>query len=82
MTLPFPDIGATARSVPRLDDRRRDSRRLEPDPEREPTEAGADDDGISGPFSYFHNAVIALPIGTGGRPLKMRILSPSRERPA
>ena len=48
MPLFAPDIGAAARLVAGLQQRRGDARRLQADGEREPAEARADDDGRSG----------------------------------
>ena len=41
----LPEVGAPAGLVARLDQRGRDARRLQPDGERQPAEAGADDAG-------------------------------------
>ena len=76
-------IGAPAGLVARFDDRGRDPRRLEPDRERKPAESGADNDGPSRHSqSKLPIALIARPIGTGGRPDKSRNRSAPLDAPA
>src|SRR3546814_1670461 len=67
--------------VARLDDHRPDTRRLQPDAHRQPTETRSDDDRAAH-RARPGMAVIARPIGTGGLPVRMRIWSPMVERSA
>ena len=80
MAVAAPVIGAPAGLVARLDDRRRDSRRLQPDGQGKAAEPGPDHDR---PLHFVsRSAPSARATDTGGRPARMRSRSPSVERPA
>ena len=79
MAVLLPEISPPAGLVARLDQCRRDPRRLQADGEREAAEAGADH---RGGFAHAASAFKARPSGTGGLPLRMRALSAKVERPA
>ena len=82
-SLLLPVVAAPARLVACLDNRRRDPRRLQPDGERKPAKAGADNNGGTGHFqSSFVSAASARRTDTGGFPARMRNLSAAFDRPA
>ncbi len=79
----LPHIGASARTVPRFHQCGVDARRLQADGKSEATKAR--------PYDYrfavhqaegVNSARMALLMGTGGRPHKMRMRSAQVERPA
>ena len=77
----LPEIGASTGLVARLEHHRVDTRRLQPDREREPADPGADHHRTLH-LKAPRIAATALPIGTGGLPETIRNRSSKVEWPA
>ncbi len=79
----FPHVSAAAGTIARFDERRVDARGLKPNGEGEAAKARSYDYRFAvHQAEGVNNARMALLMGTGGRPHKMRMRSVQLERPA
>ncbi|GLV22211.1 hypothetical protein TomMM35A_20620 [Sphingobium sp. TomMM35A] len=81
--VPLPHIGTAARAVPRFDERRVDTRGLKADRQSQAAKARSYDYRFAvHQAEGVNKARMALLMGTGGRPHKMRMRSAQLDCPA